>query len=130
MALRGVLCWPQRGVPPGVEKRMDVIATALQAGRTVFDLEQAELCYAPQYGAAGGSQTPLSNPSDGSELKTYRLVFSKGLTPIPYTQHPHTNTIFSPICILHLHMALPIPPPVDCFEGFRRWPRTRLTWRP
>ena len=36
----------------GVERRIDVIATAIQMGATVFDLEEAELCYAPQYGAA------------------------------------------------------------------------------
>ncbi|MBK7581664.1 MAG: FAD-dependent oxidoreductase [Myxococcales bacterium] len=35
-----------------VEKRIDVIAMAIQLGATVFDLEQAELCYAPQFGAA------------------------------------------------------------------------------
>jgi len=36
----------------GVERRIDVIAAAIQMGATVFDLEEAELCYAPQYGAA------------------------------------------------------------------------------
>lgn len=36
----------------GTEKRIDVIAMALQTGATVFDLEEAELCYAPQFGAA------------------------------------------------------------------------------
>lgn len=36
----------------GVERRIDVIATAIQMGATVFDLEEAELCYAPQYGGA------------------------------------------------------------------------------
>lgn len=36
----------------GVEKRVDVIATAIQYNGTVFDLEEAELCYAPQYGSA------------------------------------------------------------------------------
>jgi len=36
----------------GVEKRVDVVAMALQMGATVYDLEEAELCYAPQYGAA------------------------------------------------------------------------------
>jgi NADPH-dependent 2,4-dienoyl-CoA reductase/sulfur reductase-like enzyme/rhodanese-related sulfurtransferase len=35
----------------GVEKRIDVIAVAIQKGATVFDLEECELCYAPQYGA-------------------------------------------------------------------------------
>ncbi|GIL67291.1 hypothetical protein Vafri_20707 [Volvox africanus] len=36
----------------GVEKRVDVVAMAIQKGGTVFDLEEAELCYAPQYGSA------------------------------------------------------------------------------
>jgi rhodanese-related sulfurtransferase len=36
----------------GVEKRIDVIATVIQFGGTVHDLESAELCYAPQFGAA------------------------------------------------------------------------------
>jgi len=37
---------------PGTERRVDVVAMAIQMGATVFDLEQAELCYAPQFGAA------------------------------------------------------------------------------
>ncbi|MBM3791776.1 MAG: CoA-disulfide reductase, partial [Acidobacteria bacterium] len=36
----------------GADKRIDVIAMAVQRGATVFDLEEAELCYAPQYGTA------------------------------------------------------------------------------
>ena len=35
-----------------VDKRIDVIATAIQFEGTVFDLEESELCYAPQFGAA------------------------------------------------------------------------------
>jgi rhodanese-related sulfurtransferase len=35
-----------------VERRIDVIALAIQMRASVFDLEEAELCYAPQYGAA------------------------------------------------------------------------------
>jgi rhodanese-related sulfurtransferase len=36
----------------GVDKRIDVLAMAIQKGATVYDLEEAELCYAPQYGSA------------------------------------------------------------------------------
>ena len=36
----------------GVARRIDVIATAMQFGGTVFDLEEAELCYSPQFGGA------------------------------------------------------------------------------
>lgn len=35
-----------------VARRIDVISMAIQKGATVFDLEEAELCYAPQYGSA------------------------------------------------------------------------------
>lgn len=36
----------------GIDKRIDVISMAIQKGGTVFDLEEAELCYAPQFGSA------------------------------------------------------------------------------
>lgn len=36
----------------GVDKRIDVLATALRAGLTVFDLEELELAYAPPYASA------------------------------------------------------------------------------
>ncbi|HRU06436.1 MAG TPA: DsrE/DsrF/DrsH-like family protein, partial [Candidatus Brocadiia bacterium] len=36
----------------GVDKRIDVIATAQRAGLTVHDLEHLELCYSPQFGSA------------------------------------------------------------------------------
>jgi rhodanese-related sulfurtransferase len=35
-----------------VARRVDVIATAMATGATVYDLEELELCYAPQFGAA------------------------------------------------------------------------------
>jgi len=36
----------------GVDKRIDVVATAIRAGFKVSDLEELELCYAPPYGSA------------------------------------------------------------------------------
>ncbi|MBK9332647.1 MAG: FAD-dependent oxidoreductase [Ignavibacteria bacterium] len=36
----------------GVEKRIDVLATMIQLDATIYDMEEAELCYAPQYGSA------------------------------------------------------------------------------
>jgi NADPH-dependent 2,4-dienoyl-CoA reductase/sulfur reductase-like enzyme/rhodanese-related sulfurtransferase len=36
----------------GVDRRIDVLSTALQLGISVFDLEHLELSYAPQYGSA------------------------------------------------------------------------------
>jgi len=36
----------------GADKRIDVLATAIRAGMTVYDLEQLELSYAPPFGSA------------------------------------------------------------------------------
>ncbi|TFD76707.1 FAD-dependent oxidoreductase [Cryobacterium fucosi] len=36
----------------GIDKRLDVLATALRAGLTVYDLEELELAYAPPFGSA------------------------------------------------------------------------------
>lgn len=35
-----------------VARKIDVVSALIQKGGTVFDLEEAELCYAPQFGAA------------------------------------------------------------------------------
>jgi NADPH-dependent 2,4-dienoyl-CoA reductase/sulfur reductase-like enzyme/rhodanese-related sulfurtransferase len=36
----------------GVDKRIDAFAMAIQMDATVYDLEETELCYAPQFGSA------------------------------------------------------------------------------
>ena len=35
-----------------VDKRISALAMAIQLGATIYDLEEAELCYAPQFGSA------------------------------------------------------------------------------
>jgi NADPH-dependent 2,4-dienoyl-CoA reductase/sulfur reductase-like enzyme/rhodanese-related sulfurtransferase len=37
---------------PAVDKRISSLAVAIQMGATIYDLEEAELCYAPQFGSA------------------------------------------------------------------------------
>ena len=37
---------------PAVDKRISALAVAMQLGATIYDLEEAELCYAPQFGSA------------------------------------------------------------------------------
>jgi rhodanese-related sulfurtransferase len=37
---------------PGIDKRISALAAFLQMGATIYDLEEAELCYAPQFGSA------------------------------------------------------------------------------
>ena len=37
---------------PAVDKRISALAIAIQMGATIYDLEESELCYAPQFGSA------------------------------------------------------------------------------
>jgi rhodanese-related sulfurtransferase len=64
----------------GIDKRIDVIALAIQMRATVFDLAQAEMCYAPPFGSAkdpvnmigflaGNALRGLSHPVQADELK-------------------------------------------------------------
>ncbi|MGD9634257.1 MAG: FAD-dependent oxidoreductase [Pirellulales bacterium] len=48
----GLILGAQAVGKAGVDKRIDVLATAIQGRMTVFDLEEAELAYAPQFGSA------------------------------------------------------------------------------
>ncbi len=48
----GLLLGAQAVGGHGVDKRIDVLATAMRAGMTVFDLRELELAYAPQFGSA------------------------------------------------------------------------------
>ena len=42
------------GAVEGIEKRVDVVSMCMQMGGSVYDLEEAELCYAPQVGRISG----------------------------------------------------------------------------
>jgi NADPH-dependent 2,4-dienoyl-CoA reductase/sulfur reductase-like enzyme/rhodanese-related sulfurtransferase len=48
----GLLLGAQALGQDGVDKRISALAAYLQMGATIYDLEEAELCYAPQFGSA------------------------------------------------------------------------------
>lgn len=50
--MTGKILGAQAVAKAGVDKRIDVLATAIQGGMSVFDLEELELGYAPPFGSA------------------------------------------------------------------------------
>ena len=48
----GLLLGAQALGEDSVDKRISTLAMAIQMGATIYDLEEAELCYAPQFGSA------------------------------------------------------------------------------
>jgi NADPH-dependent 2,4-dienoyl-CoA reductase/sulfur reductase-like enzyme/rhodanese-related sulfurtransferase len=63
----------------GVDKRIDVLATALQAGLSVADLMDLELAYAPQYGAAKDPVNIAGYVASGALAGEQQFVFAEEL---------------------------------------------------
>jgi NADPH-dependent 2,4-dienoyl-CoA reductase/sulfur reductase-like enzyme/rhodanese-related sulfurtransferase len=63
----------------GVDTRIDVLAVALQAGLTVFDLEEVELAYAPQFGSAKDPINMAGFVATAAVKGDYRQVFPEDL---------------------------------------------------
>ncbi|MDD5326332.1 MAG: FAD-dependent oxidoreductase [Phycisphaerae bacterium] len=57
----------------GVDKRIDVFATAIRAGMSVFDLQELELAYAPPYGS-GKDAVNMAGYAAGNILDGTALV--------------------------------------------------------
>jgi rhodanese-related sulfurtransferase len=93
----------------GVEKRIDVIAMAIQKSATIFDLEEAELCYAPQFGAA-------KDPVNMAGMIAGNIV--RGDVPVaPWEALPETDAMLldvrdpSEFAAAHIEGAVNVPLP-------------------
>lgn len=114
----------------GVDRRMDVLAMAMQMGGKIYDLEAAELCYAPQFGGAKDAvnfagmiaadvlrgDMPLVHWSEPVKLKTVfldvreREEFAAGHAPgainIPVGELRRRLTELSPESDLRVYCAV------------------------
>jgi len=58
----------------GVDKRIDVLATAIRAGMTVFDLQELELAYAPPFSSAKDPVNMLAYAAANIVLKDIEVI--------------------------------------------------------
>ena len=72
----------------GVDKRIDVLAVAIQAGMTVFDLEEMELAYAPQYGSAKDPINMAGFVAAGMLRGEHPQVDVEGIMAAPASERP------------------------------------------
>jgi rhodanese-related sulfurtransferase len=72
----------------GVDKRIDVLAVAIQAGMTVFDLEEMELAYSPQYGAAKDPINMAGFVAAGLLRGDHPQIHVGSLLEMPSDDHP------------------------------------------
>lgn len=97
----------------GVDKRIDVLAVALQAGMTVYDLEQMELCYSPQYGSAKDPVNMAGFVAAGLLRGDHPQITLPALRAVPPEQFPLLIDVRMPEEYAAGHLPEAINIPVD-----------------
>lgn len=97
----------------GVDKRIDVLAVAIQAGLTVYDLEEMELCYAPQYGSAKDPINMAGFVAGGLLRADHPQVDVEGVLAIPQPERPFLLDVRTPQEFASGHIPGAVNIPVD-----------------
>jgi NADPH-dependent 2,4-dienoyl-CoA reductase/sulfur reductase-like enzyme/rhodanese-related sulfurtransferase len=97
----------------GVDKRIDVLAVAIQAGMTVFDLEEMELAYSPQYGSAKDPINMAGFVAGGLLRGDQPQVGVEVALAAPRGEHPFLLDVRTPQEFAAGHMPNAVNIPVD-----------------
>ena len=95
----------------GVDKRIDVLAVAIQAKMTVFDLEEMELAYAPQFGSAKDPINMAGFVASGLLRGDHPQVDVEDVLAAPAAERPFVLDVRTPqeFALGHLPEAVNIP---------------------
>jgi rhodanese-related sulfurtransferase len=90
----------------GVDSRIDILAVAIQAGMDVFDLEEMELAYAPQYGSAKDAVNMAGFVAGGLIRGDHPQIDVDAMLAMPDIQRPwlldvRTEAEYRAGCISH-----------------------------
>lgn len=97
----------------GVDKRIDVLAVAIQAGMTVFDLEEMELAYAPQYGSAKDPINMAGFVAGGLLRGDHPQVDVEAVLAAPAAEQPFLLDVRTPQEFASGHIPKAVNIPVD-----------------
>ena len=97
----------------GVDKRIDVLAVAIQAGMTVFDLEEMELAYSPQYGSAKDPINMTGFVAGGLLRGDHRQVDVEAVLAAPADQRTFMIDVRTPREFSAGHIPGAVNVPVD-----------------
>lgn len=97
----------------GVDKRIDVLAVAIQAGMTVFDLEEMELAYSPQYGSAKDPINMAGFVAGGLLRGDHPQVDVEAVLAAPAAESPYLVDVRTPQEYADGHIPGAVNLPVD-----------------
>ena len=111
----------------GVDKRIDVLAVAIQAGMTVFDLEEMELAYAPQYGSAKDPINMAGFVAGGLLRGDHPQVDVESVLATPIADRPFLLDVRTPQEFASGHIPGAVNTPVDDLRShLSELPRDRM----
>lgn len=95
----------------GVDKRIDVLAVAIQAKMTVFDLEEMELAYAPQFGSAKDPINMAGFVASGLLRGDHPQIDVEAVLAAPAAERPFVLDVRTPqeFALGHIPEAVNIP---------------------
>jgi NADPH-dependent 2,4-dienoyl-CoA reductase/sulfur reductase-like enzyme/rhodanese-related sulfurtransferase len=97
----------------GVDKRIDVLAVAIQACMTVFDLEEMELAYSPQYGSAKDPINMAGFVAAGLVRGEHPQVDVEQIMGLPGSERPFLLDVRTPLEYVSGHIPGAVNVPVD-----------------
>jgi pyruvate/2-oxoglutarate dehydrogenase complex dihydrolipoamide dehydrogenase (E3) component/rhodanese-related sulfurtransferase len=97
----------------GVDKRIDVLAVAIQASMTVFDLVEMELAYSPQYGSAKDPINMAGFVAGGLLRGDHPQVDIEAVLAAPPGEHPFLVDVRTPQEFAAGHIPEAVNIPVD-----------------
>jgi NADPH-dependent 2,4-dienoyl-CoA reductase/sulfur reductase-like enzyme/rhodanese-related sulfurtransferase len=97
----------------GVDKRIDVLAVAIQAGLSVYDLEEMELAYAPQFGSAKDPINMLGFVAGGLVRDDHPQVDVEVVLAKSESEKPYLLDVRSPTEYASGHIPCAVNIPVD-----------------
>jgi rhodanese-related sulfurtransferase len=97
----------------GVDKRIDVLAVAIQAGLKVFDLEETELAYSPQYGSAKDPINMAGFVAGGMLRGEHPQVDAEAVLTAPAGERPFLVDVRTPQEYVGGHIPGALNIPVD-----------------
>ena len=97
----------------GVDKRIDVLAVAIQAGMNVFDLEEMELAYSPQYGSAKDPINMAGFVASGLLRGDHPQVNVDEVLALPENERPLLVDVRTPLEFAKGHIPGAVNIPVD-----------------
>lgn len=97
----------------GVDKRIDVLAVAIQSGMTVYDLEEMELAYAPQFGSAKDPINMAGFVAAGLLRGDHPQVDIEAVLAAPAGERPFLLDVRTPLEFAASHIPGAVNIPID-----------------